>query len=246
MFNSGQIFKLYVLVVALMIIILPSCKDDDEPTIPTIERGTVFDIDGNEYMTVKIGNQWWMAENLKVSKYNDGTLIPFVQDPNFGWSNVQDAYCNYNNSSTTTGYLYNYKAVTNASKLAPEGWHIPTDAEWKQLENHLGMNGIELDATGWRGSKEGEKIKMEANTGWAFFEGVWATNETGFSAEAGSCILFDGTSGNPGIQYNGFWWTTSEYSNTEAWYRHLDYKEQRIFRFHGLYNYGFSVRCVKD
>ncbi|MBL0341822.1 MAG: fibrobacter succinogenes major paralogous domain-containing protein [Bacteroidetes bacterium] len=245
MFKKYDVLKSFLAVLFLLVILLPACKEEDEP-VPVIETGKVTDIDGNEYKTVKIGNQWWMAENLKVSKYNNGTPIPFVQDPNFGWATVQDACCLYNNSSNSTGYLYNFEAVTNTSKLAPEGWHIPTDSEWKQLELHLGMSGSEVDFTGWRGSNEGEKLKMEANSGWAFYENVWATNESGFSAEAGSCIVFNGKLGNPGIQYNGFWWTSSEDSDTEAWYRHMDYKERRIFRFHGQNNYGFSIRCVKD
>jgi len=245
MINLFDIKKSFRLVVCFLVIIFSSCEEDEKP-VPVNETGTLTDIDGNIYQTVKIGNQWWMAENLKVTKFRDGTPVPYIQDPLVAWTNIQEAYCIYDNVQNAPGFLYKYNVLINPSQLAPDGWHIPTDTEWKQLEMQLGMTNDQADAFGWRGSDEGEKLKIAGNAAWAFYENVWATNESGFSAEAGSCVLFNGKSGNPGIQYNGFWWSASEHSSTESWYRHMDYKDRRVFRSHGQKDYGFSVRCVKD
>lgn len=240
--NSVYIFNLFC---CLNLFVFSSCEEDEKP-VPVNETGTMTDVEGNIYKTVKIGNQWWMAENLKVTKYRDGSSIPFVLNPLVSWSGVNEAYCIYNNAQNTPGMLYKFNVLTNPSGLAPEGWHIPSDAEWKALEMQLGMEANQTDIAGWRGTDEGEKLKISGNTGWASYENVWATNESGFSAEAGSCVLFDGKSGNPGLQYNGFWWSLSDYSDTEAWYRHMDYKERGVYRSHTQKNYGFSVRCVKN
>lgn len=245
MLRWTRISKYLILALSYLAMVISSCKEDEQP-VPALETGSLTDIDGNIYKTVKIGNQWWMAENLKVSRYSDGSVLPFVQDPVVGWATSSDAYCIYSNAQSVTGFLYNWNAVSNPAKLAPIGWHIPTDEEWKQLELQLGMSDGQANGTGWRGSVEGEKLKMEGNSGWVFYENVWNTNESGFAAEAGSCMLFNGKSGDPGLQYNGFWWSASEHSSTDSWYRHMDYKERRVFRFYGQKKYGFSVRCIKD
>jgi hypothetical protein len=101
----------------------------------------MIDIEGNKYQTIKIGNQEWMAENLKVTKYNDGSDIPLVTDGNEWAALATPAYCYYNNTTNTDsikkwGALYNWYTV-NTKKLAPIGWHIPTDAEWNILKSYL-------------------------------------------------------------------------------------------------------------
>jgi hypothetical protein len=103
--------------------------------------GSVKDIDDNSYVTKKIGNQVWMAENLKTTKYNDGSAIPLVTD-NTGWVNLTtDAYCWYSNDpgtyGNTYGALYNWYAI-NTGKLCPEGWHLPGEDEWTTLSTYLG------------------------------------------------------------------------------------------------------------
>jgi len=116
---------------------------------PNITYGSMTDIDGNTYKTVTIGTQTWMAENLKVTKYNDGTNIPNVTDDT-EWGNLTTgAYCNYNNDQSnvaTYGRLYNWYAV-NTGKLCPTGWHVPSDAEWTTLEDYLIANGYNYDGT---------------------------------------------------------------------------------------------------
>jgi uncharacterized protein (TIGR02145 family) len=221
------------------------CKPD-EPVDAEPETSTMTDAEGNVYITVKIGNQWWMAENLAATKYNDGTPIAHYQTDTAKWNNdTVGAYCTYDNFLNPPGLLYNFYAVTNAAKLAPSGWHIPTDAEWKTLEIHLGMTSGEAEKVNFRGTNQADALKQEGSNAWSPYSGIWSTNETGFSALAGNCRMFDGVWGDPfGFSYTGFWWTGSNHSEEKAW--HMDYKKSNVFRHHGLKTYGFSVRCVKD
>ena len=151
------------------------------------ETGTVTDIDGNTYQTVKIGDQWWMAENLKVTCYRNGDAIPNITDGTTWASLSTGAYCEYNNdinNVATYGRLYNWYAVTDSRNIAPAGWHVPSDAEWKQLEMYLGMSQSEADATGWRGTDEGGKLKEVGTMHWNS-PNTGATNESGFTALPG-------------------------------------------------------------
>lgn len=225
-----------------------SCKKDTEkPQIK--ETGTVTDIEGNIYKTIKIGNQWWMAENLKVTKYRNGN--PIIKIANYDtvqWNNIKKgAWCIYDDNASAPGLLYNWYALSDSNNIAPAGWHVPTDKEWKQLEQYLGMNSTDADKTGWRGSNEGDKLKIKAPEGWSEFSNIWGTNESGFSALAGGCRMFNGIWSTPsGIGFTGFWWSITELPEKNAWYRYLDYKNSNIFRYYGPKTYGFSIRCVKD
>lgn len=143
-------------------------------------------------------------------------------------------------------FYNNWFAVSDSENIAPTGWHIPTDDEWKELERFIGMSDGTEDVSGWRGTNEADKLKAAAPEGWTQFENVWGTNTAGFTALAGSCRLNNGKWGEPGLFATGFWWTASDYSTTEAWYRYLDYKKSNVFRSSCLKNYGYSIRCVKD
>jgi hypothetical protein len=230
--------------IALLTISIVGCKEIDTNE-RVFETGTVTDVDGNVYQTVKIGNQWWMTENLKVTKFRNGDAIIQAQD-SADWVNPQSNYCLYRNDLAAPGFLYNFYSITDAKNIAPEGWHIPTDSEWKELEVFLGMSNSEADKTGWRGNDEGSKLKIEGAQGWTENLTYWPTNESGFTAKAGSCRLFDGTFGEPGLFVTGFWWTANQESSDKAWYRYLDYKNGDIFRYYDYKSYGFSVRCVKN
>jgi uncharacterized protein (TIGR02145 family) len=226
-------------------IFITGCEETEEPT-PALETGTVTDVSGNEYKTVKIGNQWWMAENLRVKTFRNGNLIP-EKDTDQEWANAIEGWCLYPTTNLVPpGLLYNYYTVTSSNGLAPAGWHIPTDDDWKQLEKHLGMSEAEANKLSWRGTTEGDALKPAGPEGWSEYENVWGSNSSGFTALAGSCRLPDGRPGEPGLKFTGFWWTASEHSTEDAYYRYLDYKNSNIFRSHTFKNYGFSVRCVKD
>ncbi|MBE0641357.1 MAG: fibrobacter succinogenes major paralogous domain-containing protein [Bacteroidales bacterium] len=229
-----------------MLILAAGC--DDDPVDPVPETATMMDIDSNVYQTVKIGGKWWMAEDLRVTHYRDGSPIPLVQDINDTktWNNM-GACCTYNSKADVNGLLYNFLAVEDGRMLAPTGWHIPSDEEWQELEEALGMSSSASKKSGWRGDDEGDALKKVGLKYWVRFGDVWPTNESGFSGEAGGCRMFNNRWSEPlGLQYMGFWWTSSPEGSQHAWYRHLDYKRSDVFRATGPRTYGFSVRCVKD
>ncbi len=207
--------------------------------------GTVTDIDGNVYQTIKIGDQWWMMENLKVTHYRNGDPIPHVTDGSTWGALSTGAYCEYDNNSVnvaTYGRLYNWYAVADSRNIAPEGWHVPTDEELKQLEMYLGMSQAEADGTGWRGTDEGGKLKETGTTHWnSPNEG--ATNESGFTALPGG-YRYSGPFYDMG--YLAYFWSSSEYSSDYAWFRRLYYNSSQVYRSNDLKPLGFSVRCVRD
>ena len=220
--------------------------DMQEVTVIPPGCGTVSDIDGNTYQTVQIGDQCWMAENLKVTRYRNGDPIPHITD-NSEWENITTgAYCNYNNDPgnvATYGRLYNWYAVDDSRSIAPAGWHVPSDEEWKQLEMYLGMSQSETDGTGDRGTDEGGKMK-EAGTSHWYSPNTGATNSSGFSALPGAYRYYDGSFYPMG--YFAFFWTSTEYYSDRAWYRVLRYGNAKVNRGEAYKRSGFSVRCVRD
>ncbi len=218
----------------------PNCCESDCPP-------TVTDYDGNTYFTVKIGDQCWMAQNLKVTHYRNGDAIPNVTDGGT-WSGLSTgAYCNYNNDEGNVavyGRLYNWYAVDDSRGLAPTGWHVPTDAELKQLEMYLGMSQSQADATGYRGTDEGGKSKEAGTTHWNP-PNTGATNESGFTALPGGERYLNG-------EFTDLWLAAGFPSITEfdidyVWGRHLSKDRSTVYRHSNFHKAaGFSVRCVKD
>lgn len=220
------------------------CYSNVSGNIPLVLelQKSVTDIDGNEYCTVKIGNQVWMAENLRVTRYNDGTDIPLVTDNNLEWSSNSPRYCWYNNNEAdykdTYGALYNWYVLDSAynggKNVCPEGWHVPTEFEWTILMNYLGGK---TDAGG--------KLK---ETGTEFWNSpnVGANNEFNFSAIAGGERTSSGRFGQIGVF--GFWWSASEICAPEImacyWYMHFNTSE--LSTGGARKGHGFSIRCVKD
>jgi uncharacterized protein (TIGR02145 family) len=211
----------------------------------TVTR-TITDIDGNVYQTVKIGNQWWMVKNLKVTHYRNGEALPNITD-NTEWSNLTTgAYCNYNNapdSTATWGCLYNWYSVNDTRNIAPAGWHVPTDAEWKELEMCLGMSQFEADTTGWRGTDEGSKLKENGTSHWQS-PNTGATNESGFSAFPSGFRYDFGEF--TGLGYHTYLWSSTEIYTDRVWIRSLDYYRPNIYRDFYYMPYGFSLRLVRN
>ncbi len=202
------------------------------------EIGTVTDIDGNIYNTVKIGGQWWMAENLKVTHYQNGDSIfhetGIIQW--FMWS--EGVYCSYNNSTSnadTYGLLYNWYAVNDSRNIAPAGWHVPSDEEWQELVSTFSGDSI-----------AGGKIK-EASLLYWHNPNLFATNCSGFTALPGG-----GRWGIADAQLGEFayFWSATESVFSGAWYYALHYTSPAIGRsdYSNVVSkkYGYSVRCVKD
>jgi uncharacterized protein (TIGR02145 family) len=200
----------------------------------------VKDIDSNAYALAKIGEQIWMAENLKTIHFNDGTPIPFVTD-SLTWKDLKTpAFCYYHNDghtyATTYGALYNWYTIESA-KLCPAGWHVPTDTDWNTLADHLGGSGIaggKLKATG----------TIEAGTGLWHSPNVGATNETGFTALPGGDRLYNGIFYDIGS--HGHWWSATEHETERAWLWFISSYSSKIGRYDFYKEFGFSTRCIKD
>lgn len=217
----------------------PNCCESDCPP-------TVTDYDGNTYFTVEIGSQCWMAQNLKITHYRNGDPIPNVTDAGTWYWLSTGAYCDYNNDPgnvETYGRLYNWNAVDDSRSIAPEGWHVPTDSEWKQLEMYLGMSQAEADATGQRGTDEGGKLKEMGTMHWNS-PNTGATNESGFTALPGGYRSNGGNFGNVGV--TAYFWCSTELGSVSAWARLLGYSYSKVYRQHYNKQDGFSVRCVRD
>ena len=196
---------------------------------------------------VTICSQVWATKNLDVTTYSDGTPIPQVTDPT-AWANLTTgAWCYYNNdaaNNATYGKLYNWYAaagiydaasLTNASlrkKLAPTGYHVPTDTEWTTLTTCLGGESV-----------AGGKMKETGTAHWQS-PNTDATNSSGFTGLPGGYRNFYGTFYT--IGYNGNWWSSSEYVTTDAWLRSLNYNNGITFIFTNNKKNGFSVRCLRD
>jgi uncharacterized protein (TIGR02145 family) len=204
--------------------------------IEFLEGSKVKDIDGNIYNAVRIGAQVWMAENLKVTKFNNGTTIPIVT-VNSTWSNLTTpGYCWYSNDEATYkntyGALYNFYTVQEGN-LCPIGWHIPSDAEWTTLITLLGGESI-----------AGGKLKETGTTHW-ISPNTGATNEYGFTALPGGEREQGG--GFLNIQRYSYWWSSNLAGTpTYAWGRYIRNASEAITRQAFATQYGFSVRCVKD
>lgn len=216
---------------------------------PGIDSGLAaiqrIDIDGNIYKTVKIGNQTWMAENLKVNCYRNGDPIPQVQDPKKWGQLTTGAWCYYENDTAhgkVYGKLYNWYAVNDPRGLAPEGWHVPSDGEWKELERFLGMSWEDTEKTKWRGSIGG-KLKKTGLVYWRN-PNTGATNESGFTAMAGGDRYKDGAYHNHGLV--SAFWSSSPVGDKGAWGRVLNNGGVKVCRL-GIYKQdGLSVRCIRD
>ena len=225
----------------------------------TTWQGSVTDYNGNMYPTIVIGDQTWMQKNLNVTHYADGTPISLEED-SAAWAGMTEtdtAYCWYDNNSSsgyTYGALYTWAAAmkgANSSDInpsgvqgvCPDGWHLPSDEEWKQLEMHLGMSQAEADDTGYRGTDEGGKLKETGITHWAD-PNAGATNESGFTALPGGYRKFWGPFTYIGI--SGYWWSSSEGDAVNAYSRFLTNADANVYRGYLGKGSGFSVRCVKD
>lgn len=213
---------------------------------------SVIDIDGNKYYGIRLGSQIWTTVNLRTTKYNDGTTIPEITE-NAAWSNDSlGAYCYYNNDSAANieknyGVLYNWYAVST-DKLAPVGWHVPTDAEWDTLQNYLIANGYN-----WDGTTTGNKIgkSLAAKTDWIYYvpEGVvghdlLTNNSSGFSALPSG--YREGSSNFVNQGHLGGWWSVREYSVSSAYKRRLSFSSEALLNSSPHKRIGSPVRLLRD
>ncbi len=200
---------------------------------PNYIYGSVTDQEGNSYATIIIGSQEWMAENLKVTKYQNGDPIPNVTSE-IQWSNLSSgAWVNYENNSSYDslyGKLYNWYAVSDSRNVCPYGWHVPSDAEWTQMTDLLGGESI-----------AGGKMKSTSL--------LWSTPNTGATNLSGLSLLPGGARYSNGFGYMGTfgdWWSTTEYDFGTSIDRNLSYVTESADKYARNKTDGFSVRCVKN
>lgn len=227
-----------VILLILSIFLIHMCKKDEG----NIRYKNVRDINGNVYKTVSIGTQLWMAENLKTTRYNDGTDIPLITD-NTDWTNLTTpGYCWYNNDELTNkdtyGALYNWFTV-NTGKLCPAGWHVPDSTEWLVLRDNWG---------GWQfgGGPNKASGTIEGEDGLWYSPNEGATNQSGFSAiPAGSRFYLDGTFYGAGEE--GMFWTSDEVE-TENLGLYTGFVWSNTFFTWTIREkpQGMSIRCIKD
>lgn len=228
-----------LLLLAIFTIASSGCSKDDDPETPVVPA-TVTDVDGNVYHTVTIGTQVWMVENLKTTKYRDGTPIPEIIDDVLWRSTNEGACCSYNldiANSAKYGRLYNWYAASTANNLAPLGWHVPSAAEWTTLINFLGVPnaGTKLKAVDeWNGA----------------FGNMYATNESGFTALPAGQRVPNYVLSYTRFEYlgdQGTWWTSTE-GSSNVWGSRCSASSSQpgISENASDKRCGFSVRCIKD
>jgi len=224
------------------IILFEGCKKEKAENKPLIEVKTVSDLDGNSYKTVTIGTQEWMAENLRTTKYCNGdAIIDATMDTS--WMKLSiGAYNIWPGSlEKNLGFFYNWYAANDNRKIAPTGWHIPTDSDWAKLTIFLGGESV-----------AGGKLKDWSIYHWWSGWNPGSTIEGGFSGAG--CGYYGYDVGPLHIQscatyylwLRGYWWSSTDNNSTEAWCRYLDDNYSDIFRSSLSKSTGCSIRCVRD
>lgn len=233
--------KLFRISAICAFIFLMGCKKEEtapdcpNPVVTPVvnDPTTVTDIDGNVYRVVKYCGKLWTVENLKTTRYNDGTVIP-TGFSNASWSALTTgAYAIYNDvavNDAAYGKLYNWFAV-NTGKLAPAGWHVATEADWSELiqcQGGFNVAGGKLKST--------SSLWNSPNTG--------ADNSSGFGALPGG---FRSTTGGYSTMGNtGYWWASSERNATQGEYTSMDNSFASTFSNGATKQFGYSVRCVRN
>jgi uncharacterized protein (TIGR02145 family) len=213
--------------------------------------GTVTDTDGNVYQTTKIGTQVWMTENLRTTKYRDGTAIPLIKDNAAWFAFEKPEYCYYNNMTDADsiklfGALYN--AFAACSTIAPSGWHVASKSEWEIMVNFLIASGYN-----WDGTTSGIKIakSLSTKTNWAgatvpgaIGNDLSANNATGFSAFPGGWRGYDGVFFNSGE--DSYWWTSTKADALNSYFCNIEFNNYYLRSQENGNSAGCSIRCIRD
>ncbi len=216
---------------------------------------TLTDVDGNTYNTVQIGNQCWMKENLRTTKYADNTVIALGNGASY---DVAYRYVpnNDNGNVATYGYLYNWKAVmrnsssssstpSNVQGICPTGWHVPSDAEWTQLTDYVSSQSAYCCS----GNTSNIAKALASTTGWNSSSTTCAVGNTPSSNNATGFSALPAGYYSGSYNYFGFdaaFWSATEYSSDGAYFRYLGYNNAGVVRHSNDKTYGYSVRCVRD
>ena len=207
------------------------------------------DADSNHYAVIQIGSQLWMQENLKTTKYRDGSDIPNVTD-SAAWGNLTTgAWCDYHNlpsEGAYYGHLYNFYAVADTRNICPPGWHVASNHEWNVLEKFLDPT-VDTTALGGTGRLIGRILKEGCVTRWAYMDSTWGLNAAGFTA---LCTNYRTATGSwslaPDNNHDGSFWTATSYNTNSAWFRSLRWCYSDIYSLFSFKRGGSSVRCIRD
>ncbi len=230
--KNYSLIKLIPFSALLILFSFYGCEKEDSGD----NTDTITDIDGNVYNIVTIGIQVWFKENLKTTKYNDGTPIDLVTD-NTEWHKLDTAgYCWYNNDQATYGNtygaLYNWYTA-EPGNLCPSGWHVPTDAEWTTLVDYLGGSSV-----------AGGKMKETGTTHWKD-PNEDADNESRFTALPGGSR--SNVYGNfHDLEIDGSWWSQPKLGDTSPRTLYTSFNNSGVSRGTSFKDSGHSVRCIKD
>jgi uncharacterized protein (TIGR02145 family) len=235
---------IFFLIIPAILFVLYSCENflSVPSTKPypdyTGQVDTVFDIEGNNYKTVGIGSQIWLAQNLKTTKLNNGALIPqVIADTDMTWYEAP-AYCYYNNDSLfykeTYGPLYNCRAISTGL-LCPIGWHIPSKSDWNTLAIYLGGTDV-----------AGGKLKD-------YFRSLWSSpncciaNNYGFAALPGGMKhISNYKTEYRDIKDSGYWWTSTWKNDWIIYFASMGHSYTVLAIGEYSKRYGYNVRCIKD
>jgi len=231
--NGKNIWFMAPVVLCLMLL-AGGCEKEDG------YQKEIADIDGNKYKTVRLGEQVWMAENLRTKNYADGTEIPGVR-----------VYADDEGNAGVYGRLYTWDAALrggadkkgNIQGPCPKGWRMPTDGDWKQLEEYIGLPADQLNNIAWRGTTEGGMLK-EAGTDYWQTPNSEASNTTLFSARGGG--HYNVGLGYSAVKVQAFFWTATESEATNAWNRVLQYASGEIGRYEASKGHSLCIRCIKN
>jgi uncharacterized protein (TIGR02145 family) len=235
MIATLKVLAIIATIVAISLI-FANCERD-----PLLVSQDIKDGSGNTYNSITIGNQTWLTENLKTTRYNDGEVISYITLDK-DWANLTSPACcwyfNIVDNSTDKGLLYNWYCV-ETMKLCPVGYHVPSDKEWQTLELALGMNSVDINLLTWRSLANGVSLKSET---------MWSKpgiDNVGFTAlPAGYRYYSNGHFEGLGQQTD--WWCADEHSSIEAYRRSLFYSMEAIYRGPCPKNNGLSIRCIKN
>jgi uncharacterized protein (TIGR02145 family) len=226
---------IYQMLFLWILILAYGCKKNDDDDDYRKETNITKDIDGNYYLIATIGSQTWMVENLKTTLYRNGD--PIQNDTNNAdWKNdTLGAFCDYNNDTElgrVYGHLYNWYAVNDSRKLAPDGWHIPDDEEWTTLITYLGGTGV-----------AGRKMKAPGTFMWEY-QNDDPNYASAFNALPGGVRRPNGIFTQQGTA--GEWWSATEYNDLTANNIALIYSQSYVYWWTDEKNWGYSVRCLRD
>ena len=241
-------YLLFLIVTGVIIVLPEGCKKTEDNVI---EKGKVTDFEGNVYPTVKIGNQWWMAENLKATKYANGdqigstvpnTLsIAGATSPKYNWS-----YMGNESYAAIYGRLYTWYAATDSRNVCPAGWHVPSDVDWNILDDYVN-SGFFGEIVGANSSAKA----LASVTGWVLYgisgnpgQDMASNNKSGFSAMPGGIRQPIGTYASAGL--GAYYWSTTADIPALAACRLIYFDLSTLQERNYTKDTGVSVRCVKD